>query len=103
LTVDKPDAEWNGPVGIIPKLYDRVDIKRGAVMIVCGPPIMYQSVIDRYAGKRVADADLFFMLERRMKCGVGKCQHCTCGKYYVCLDGPCFPYTKLKYNEEAFK
>lgn len=103
LTVDECDSKWDGCVGMITKLYDRVDVKRGSVMIVCGPPVMYQSVIDRYAGKRVSDSDIYFMLERRMKCGIGKCQHCTCGKFYVCLDGPIFSYKEIKYNDEAFR
>jgi NAD(P)H-flavin reductase len=103
LTVDKGDKDWSGCVGIITKLFDLVEVKRGSAMIVCGPPVMYRSVIDRYAGKRVADSDLYFLLERRMKCGIGKCQHCTCGKFYVCLDGPIFSYEEIKYNDEAFK
>jgi NAD(P)H-flavin reductase len=71
-------------------------------MITCGPPVMFDSIIKRFAGKTVAEKDLYFLLERRMKCGIGKCQHCTCGEYYVCLDGPVFSYQKLKYNKEAF-
>jgi len=35
-------------------------------------------------------------LERRMKCGVGKCGHCIIGSgkniKYVCKDGPVFTY-----------
>jgi NAD(P)H-flavin reductase len=27
-----------------------------------------------------------------MKCGVGKCEHCTMGRYHVCTDGPIFSY-----------
>ena len=30
-----------------------------------------------------------------MKCGVGKCGHCTVGKTYVCKDGPVFTYDEL--------
>lgn len=103
LTVDKCDKDWKGCVGIITKLYDQAEIKRGSAVISCGPPVMFKSVIDHFAGKRVADRDMHFLLERRMKCGVGKCQHCTCGQYYVCLDGPVFSYEQLKYNDEAFK
>lgn len=101
LTVDESEPKWKGNVGIITDLYDQVEIPRGAAMIVCGPPIMYRSVIARFAGKRIADTDLYFMLERRMKCGIGKCQHCTCGKKYVCLDGPVFSYQEIKYDKEA--
>lgn len=103
LTVDKCGPDWEGCVGNITKLFDRADIKRGSVIIVCGPPVMYDAIIKRYAGKTVAEKDLYFLLERKMKCGIGKCQHCTCGQFYVCLDGPVFSYNKLKYNKEAFK
>ncbi len=102
LTVDDCGTDWSGCVGNVTKLYDKVKIKRGSTMIVCGPPKVYKSIIDRYAGKTIAEKDLYFLLERRMDCGVGKCQHCTCGKYYVCLDGPVFSYDKIKYNKEVF-
>lgn len=102
-TVDECDSSWKGCVGNITKLFDRVKISPGSAIIVCGPPPMFKPVINRFAGKRVAESDLYFLLERRMKCGIGKCQHCTCGKLYVCLDGPVFSYAELKYNEEAFK
>jgi NAD(P)H-flavin reductase len=101
-TVDTPDKGWTGCVGILPCLYDRVKIKAGSVIIVCTPPVAHKSIVSRFAGKSVADKDLYFMLERNMKCGIGKCQHCTCGKFYTCLDGPVFSYEQLKYNPEAF-
>ncbi len=102
-TVDSCGPEWRGCIGNITKLFDRVNIKRGSVIITCGPPVMFPSIIERYAGKSVSDKDMYFLLERKMKCGIGKCQHCTCGKLYVCLDGPVFSYYDLKYNDEAFK
>jgi NAD(P)H-flavin reductase len=101
--VDTCDDSWDQSIGNITVLLDVAKIKRGSVVIVCGPPPMYKPIIDRLAGKRVAEDDLWFSLERRMKCGIGKCQHCTCGKLYTCLDGPIFSYDKIKYNNEAFK
>lgn len=103
LAVDECGPDFEGAKGNITKLFDRADIKRGSVIIACGPPVMFPAIITRYAGKTVAEKDLYFLLERRMKCGVGKCQHCTCGKLYVCLDGPVFSYDEIKYNKEAFK
>lgn len=103
LAVESHGASWKGPVGSVAKLFERAEIKRGSVMIICGPPVMFPAVATRFAGKTVAEKDLYFLLERRMKCGIGKCQHCTCGELYVCLDGPVFSYDKLKYNPEAFK
>lgn len=101
ITVDECSPSWKENKGRITELFDIVDVKRGSVIIACGPPIMYDPIIKRYAGKTVAESDLYFMLERRMHCGIGKCQHCTCGKEYVCLDGPVFSYDRIKYNKEA--
>jgi sulfhydrogenase subunit gamma (sulfur reductase) len=102
VTVDEKEDGWRYDTGNIIELLDKTEVPPGAVMIICGPPPMLNILIKRYAGKRVAEKDMYFMLERRMKCGVGKCQHCTCGKEYVCLDGPVFSYEQLKYNKEAF-
>jgi NAD(P)H-flavin reductase len=35
-------------------------------------------------------------MERHMKCGVGKCEHCMIGPYHACQDGPVFSYDKVK-------
>jgi sulfhydrogenase subunit gamma (sulfur reductase) len=100
-TVDKCGPKWRGHVGNVTKLFDKTTVKRGSAMIVCGPPVMYKPIVLRYAGKTISEDDLYFVLERKMKCGVGKCQHCTCGKLYVCQDGPVFAYSDIKYNQEA--
>ena len=35
-------------------------------------------------------------LEKRMKCGIGKCGRCNIGDVYVCRDGPVFSYAEIK-------
>jgi NAD(P)H-flavin reductase len=100
-TVDTCTNSWEGCVGNLTKLY-KESFAKGSVMIVCAPPIVNSTIIERFLGKEVAEKDLYFDLERRIKCGIGKCQHCTCGKEYVCLDGPVFSYQELKDNFEAF-
>jgi NAD(P)H-flavin reductase len=35
-------------------------------------------------------------LERRMKCGIGKCGRCNIGHKFVCIDGPVFSLSELK-------
>jgi NAD(P)H-flavin reductase len=42
-------------------------------------------------------------LERRMKCGVGKCGHCQINDVYVCTDGPVFTYAELKRLPECIE
>jgi NAD(P)H-flavin reductase len=101
-TVDSGDKAWRGEVGQITSLYKKAGVTKGSVMIVCGPTAMCPSIIENFAGKNVKEEDLYFDLERRMECGIGKCQHCTCGKDYTCLDGPTFSFKELKNNIEAF-
>lgn len=101
--VDDGEQKWSGRIGNVIDLLGKSAIKRGSVIIACGPPVIYKPIIARLAGKTVADEDIYFLLERKMKCGIGKCQHCTCGKLYVCLDGPVFSYADIKYNPEALK
>jgi NAD(P)H-flavin reductase len=101
-TVDTCNKSWGGCIGNLTKLYGET-FEKESVMIVCAPPVVNGTVISRFVGKEVTEGDLYFDLERRMKCGIGKCQHCTCGKEYTCLDGPVFSYLELKNNYEAFE
>jgi NAD(P)H-flavin reductase len=100
--VNTPDADWKGHVGFVTDLLSKTKIDKDAVAVLCGPPVMYTPVIAELKKVGVAEDQVFVFLERRMKCGIGKCQHCTCGDKYVCLDGPIFRYSELKDNWEAF-
>ncbi|MBL7124234.1 MAG: oxidoreductase, partial [Actinobacteria bacterium] len=40
-------------------------------------------------------------LERRMECGVGKCNHCHIGDKLVCVDGPVFNLWEIRNLKEA--
>lgn len=97
LTLDIADENWNKNIGIITALFDKVAINKNPIAIICGPQIMYPSVIKKLLKKKIAKSDIYIMLERRMHCGVGICQHCVLvnGKY-VCKDGPVFNYTEIK-------
>jgi len=57
---------------------------------------MYKFVIQELQARGMADSDIYVSLERRMYCGVGVCQHCAIGSYYVCKDGPVFSWEQLK-------
>ena len=73
----------------------------GAVVSVCGPPIMYKFVLMSLSEYNVPDSDIYLNLERKMKCGVGKCGHCQINDVYVCVDGPVFKYSDLATLPEA--
>jgi len=80
---------------ILEKTRDIVPFEKSYVMI-CGPPIMYKFVIKKLLELNVSPGKIYMTLERKMKCGIGKCGHCIVGTStsikYVCLDGPVFTY-----------
>ncbi|MEJ2209926.1 MAG: FAD/NAD(P)-binding protein [Anaerolineae bacterium] len=102
MTVDRGDENWRGHVGVITTLFPRVTINpRNTVAATCGPPIMYRFVLMELLGKGIPESQIYLSLERRMKCGVGKCGHCQINDLYCCQDGPVFCYSDIKGLEEA--
>lgn len=102
LTVDRGDEYWTGNVGVITTLFPKVQIHaRNTVAVVVGPPVMYRFVLMELLGKGIADGNIWFSFERRMKCGVGKCGHCQMHHIYTCQSGPSFSYAEIKHLEEA--
>ena len=71
------------------------------MVFVCGPPVMYKFVLMALAEDKVPHENIFLNLERKMKCGVGKCGHCQINNFYVCVDGPVFRYSDLAIAPEA--
>ena len=101
-TVDRSDDGWKGNVGVITTLFKKITIepRKTAVMIV-GPPVMYKYALLEVKEKEVPRNNIWLSLERRMKCGLGKCGHCQINNYYVCQDGPVFAYPQIEEKEEA--
>jgi sulfhydrogenase subunit gamma (sulfur reductase) len=101
-TVDRGDAEWKGNVGVITTLFPKISVNpRNTIAITEGPPIMYRFVLMELLGKGIPEGQIWLSLERRMKCGVGKCGHCQINGLYCCQNGPSFSYAQLKGVEEA--
>ena len=103
-TVDKcPEGVcWEGNIGVITTLIPKVDFNpKTTYAVVVGPPIMYRFVMKTLKEKGVPDENIFCSLERRMKCGVGKCGHCQINGIYCCQEGPVFNYAKIKDIPEA--
>jgi NAD(P)H-flavin reductase len=97
ITVDRPDDHWMGHVGVITTLFPQVQVyARNTVAIVCGPPVMYRFVLMELLGKGIPEGNIWLSLERRMKCGVGKCGHCQINNVYACQSGPAFAYADIK-------
>jgi sulfhydrogenase subunit gamma (sulfur reductase) len=102
LTVDRGDETWKGHVGVITTLFKDVSVNpRNTIAITCGPPVMYRFVLMELLGKGILEGNIYLSLERRMKCGVGKCGHCQINNVYACQSGPVFSYRDIKGLEEA--
>ncbi len=102
-TVDLPDDGWKGNAGVITTLIPKVDINiDNCVAVIVGPPIMYKFVIMSLMELKIPKKNIYISLERRMKCGVGKCGHCQMEGVYVCQEGPVFNYADVALNKEVF-
>jgi sulfhydrogenase subunit gamma (sulfur reductase) len=102
LSVDRPDENWKGNIGVVTTLFKNISIyPRNTVGVTCGPPIMYRFVLMEFFSKGISEGNIYLSMERRMKCGVGKCGHCQINNIYACQSGPVFPYKEIKGLEEA--
>jgi sulfhydrogenase subunit gamma (sulfur reductase) len=102
LTVDTADKTWKGHTGVITTLFPNIRVSpRNTVAITCGPPVMYRFVLMELLGKGIPEGNIWISLERRMKCGVGKCGHCQIDHIYTCQEGPVFSYAEVKHLQEA--
>ena len=96
-TVDRGDEIWKGKVGVVPKILEEVaPPAKDAVAIVCGPPIMIRFTFPVLEKLGFKPEQMLTTLEKRMKCGIGKCGRCNIGNIYVCRDGPVFSYAQIK-------
>lgn len=102
-----PELPWSsGPVlcrvGLVSKLLDGLSFDPGrTVAAVCGPPGLYQCVLEELAKLGIAPQRIFATLERRMQCGVGQCCHCVTAGSYICQQGPVYSLAQLRQMEGA--
>jgi sulfhydrogenase subunit gamma (sulfur reductase) len=102
VTVDMPDEGWKGNVGVITTLFPGIQVSpRNTIAITCGPPVMYRFVLMELLGKGIPEGNIWLSLERRMKCGIGKCGHCQIDHIYTCQEGPAFTYAEIRHLQEA--
>ncbi|MDD5039986.1 MAG: FAD/NAD(P)-binding protein [Patescibacteria group bacterium] len=101
MSMDQGTDTTIGPIscykGVITVLFKKADVVKNGVAVLCGPPIMFKFVVPEVQNVGYSDESIYLSLERRMHCaGLGTCQHCAIGPYYVCKDGPVFTYAQLK-------
>ena len=98
LTVDNVTSGscYDGATGFVHNLIPTLEFEPASCSaVIVGPPLMYRSVIDQLRNRGVPDEKIFLSLERQMRCGVGKCGHCTIDHLYCCKDGPVFRLDQL--------
>jgi len=96
-TIDRQDKAWSGRVGFVPAVLEQVGPSAaGAAAIVCGPPVMIRFTFPVLEKLGFSPEQMITTLEKRMKCGIGKCGRCNIGDIYVCRDGPVFSFAQIK-------
>ncbi|OGD11198.1 MAG: hypothetical protein A2Y86_04375 [Candidatus Aminicenantes bacterium RBG_13_62_12] len=103
LAVDADDTgHWTENVGVVTTLFPKLSgiNAENTFGLVCGPPVMYKFVIREFVKLNIPKHQILMTLERRMKCGVGKCGHCAIDYIYTCLDGPVFTYWDVLHIRE---
>jgi NAD(P)H-flavin reductase len=103
LTVDVGDESWKGRVGVVTVILDEIPVDvNNAPTIVCGPPLMMKFTTQRLVEAGFRHNNIYLSMEKNMSCGVGKCNHCRVGKFYVCKDGPVLTWEDVNDIEEPF-
>ncbi len=102
-TIDNPCPEWDKEVGLCPNVLEKMNPSPGdTAAITCGPPIMIKYTLEVLKKLKFERNMVYTTLERRMKCGVGKCGRCNVGEKFVCMDGPVFSLEELESIPEPF-
>ena len=115
ITIDKPEKGWDGNTGFVCNLVDSkysdsseilfhcdASERENSVILIVGPPVMFNSILEKLEEINFPDDSVYLSLENHMKCGIGKCGHCNCGSKYVCQDGPIFTWKELKTMEKEY-
>lgn len=97
VTVDRGTDAWKGNTGVITTLFrkiTKVDPVKTVAFII-GPPVMFKFAVLESLAMGLRKTHIYCSLERRMKCGLGKCGHCQIRDVYVCQEGPIFSYAEV--------
>ncbi len=96
-TVDRSAPGWNGHVGVVPQLLDRLQLRDPAqtLIFMCGPEVMMRFVVKSALHHGIPRVNLWLSMERNMQCAIGLCGHCQFGPTFVCRDGPVFRHDQI--------
>jgi len=96
-TVDRVEDDWQGHVGVVTSLLERLPIRRpqDTILMTCGPEVMMRYTIRSVLSREVPETSVWLSMERNMNCAVGFCGHCQLGPDFVCKDGPVLRYDRV--------
>lgn len=96
-TVDMPSPDWNGHVGVVTLLIDRLQIPEPSKthLVTCGPEVMMKYAASSGMRRGIAPDRTWVSLERNMQCAVGLCGHCQLGPEFICKDGPVLRFDRV--------
>ena len=103
-TVDQQPADscYDGETGLITRLLPKLTIDpANTCAVVVGPPPMYKPVVEALHNKGLQSDQIMLSLERNMRCGIGKCGHCSIEHLYCCSDGPIFWLNEVEHLQGA--
>jgi len=94
---------YDGETGLITSLLDDMQLPAAhSCAVVVGPPPMYRPVIAKLRDMGlVRPHQIMLSLERQMRCGVGKCGHCSIEHLSCCCDGPIFWLEEIEHLRGA--
>ncbi len=97
VTVDLGDDAWTGHIGVVPALFERMQVDASRTHVfTCGPEIMMRFVIAECLTQQIGPQQIYVSMERNMNCALGFCGHCQLGPAFVCKDGPVFTYEQME-------
>jgi NAD(P)H-flavin reductase len=103
VSIDRPEAGWNGRTGVVTTLLKGVDVdKPNTKVFVCGPSVMLKFTTYTLLEDGFTPDQIYLSMNRRMSCGMGKCGRCNIGPYYLCKDGPDVKYSLVKDYPNVF-
>ena len=104
MTVDNISGGdcFSGSVGLITRLIPPLTFTPDTtIAAIIGPPAMYRAVIAELYKKGLSSSRIAVSLERQMRCGVGKCGHCSIEHLLCCQDGPVFWLNEIEHLRGA--
>lgn len=97
VAVDSAGREWLGHVGVVTDLAKDLPVAPARTLaMICGPEIMMRFSVQALLDAGLKAPDVYISMERNMKCAIGLCGRCQYGPYFICKDGPVFPFSHVE-------